>query len=271
MIASRHLLVALGLAVAPLGASGAALADRPPVRIGAASAGLAPTPAVRSGGARDYFYQDGAVYAVTAKPGHITDIVLQPGERLAGPIAAGDTARWVIGDTISGDGETQRVHVMLKPTEAGLVTNLIINTDRRSYRLDLRSTSQAWNSYVTWRYPVTPLAIPPMPDTKAPSSPSDAVTQLNFNYSIRGPRTPWRPLRVFNDGARTYVEFAPTIAMTELPPLFGLSTDGKASELINYRVSGQRLVIDRVVDRVELRLGQGRSERRVQILLEAAR
>ena len=268
MIANGHPLAALGLAVAALAAPGAALADKPSC---AASAGLAAAPAARSGGVgRDYFHKDGAVYPVTAKPGHITDIVLQPGERLAGPIAAGDTARWVIGDTISGEGETRRVHVMLKPTEAGLVTNLIITTDRRSYRLDLRSTSQAWNSYVTWRYPVTPL-VAPVPHAKAASSPSDAVTQLNFNYSIQGPRTPWRPLRVFNDGARTYVEFAPTIAMTELPPLFELGADGKTLELINYRVSGQRLVIDRVVDRVELRLGQGRSERRVRILMEAAR
>lgn len=267
MIACR-LLIALGLAAVATGA----LADGQPARPGAAAASSTPNPALRAGGsARDYFYQDEAVYAVSAKPGHITDIVLQPGERLTGPIAAGDTARWVIGDTISGEGETRRVHVLLKPTEAGLATNLIINSDRRTYRLSLRSSSQAWNSHVAWRYAVTPVGIPQAPLAKTPSPADDAVARLNFSYSIRGPRTPWRPLRVFDDGVRTYVEFAPAIVMTELPPLFRSGADRHASELINYRVTGQRIVVDGILDRAELRLGQGGSERRVRILREAGR
>ena len=49
---------------------------------------------------------EGALYQVYASPGEITDIALQPGEALAGsgPIAAGDTVRWIIGETESGAG-----------------------------------------------------------------------------------------------------------------------------------------------------------------------
>ena len=228
-----------------------------------------------AGGARTFVYQEGVTYAVSAMPGRITDIVLQPGERLvgSGPVAAGDTARWVIGDTISGEGETRRVHVMIKPTEVALATNLIINTDRRTYHLELRSTARTWLSQVAWRYPAAELvavARPPPPNATISSSPGDAVAQLNFGYLIAGPRTPWRPLRAFDDGARTYVEFAPSIVMTELPPLFAIGADGKTPELINYRVTGKRIVIDRILDRAELQLGQGRSERRVRIVREAA-
>jgi type IV secretory pathway VirB9-like protein len=54
-----------------------------------------------------------ALYQVYAAPGQITNIALEPGESLtgAGPIAAGDTARWIIGDTESGSGVSRRVDV----------------------------------------------------------------------------------------------------------------------------------------------------------------
>src|ERR1700676_3703869 len=62
-------------------------------------------------------WSDGALYQVYAAPGEVTDIALEPGEILAGtgPVAAGDTVRWVIGDTESGSGATKRIHILLKP------------------------------------------------------------------------------------------------------------------------------------------------------------
>lgn len=80
-----------------------------------------------------YPWSEGALYQVYAVPGQITNIALEPGESLtgAGPIAAGDTARWIIGDTESGSGVTRRVHVLVKPTRPDLSTNLVITTDRR--------------------------------------------------------------------------------------------------------------------------------------------
>ena len=55
-----------------------------------------------------YPFSDGALYQVYAAPGQITDIALQEGEQLvgSGPVAAGDTVRWIIGDTESGAGPT---------------------------------------------------------------------------------------------------------------------------------------------------------------------
>ena len=280
MRGARSVVLALGCAALVWGGVSDAHADGPPkgAAVGAPTATEGPrapgSTLPAAGGARTFVYQEGATYAVSAMPGRITDIVLQAGERLvgSGPVAAGDTARWVIGDTISGEGETRRVHVMIKPTEVALATNLIINTDRRTYHLELRSTARSWLSQVAWRYPAPELAVarPIPPITAISPSPDDAVAQLNFAYLIAGPRTPWRPLRAFDDGARTYVEFAPSIVMTELPPLYVIGADGKTPELINYRVTGTRIVIDRILHRAELRLGQGRSERRVRIVREAA-
>src|SRR3546814_2574650 len=54
-----------------------------------------------------YPYTGGALYQVYTAVGQITDIALQPGEQLvgSGPVAAGDTVRWIIGDTLSGRSE----------------------------------------------------------------------------------------------------------------------------------------------------------------------
>lgn len=224
-------------------------------------------------GARIYAYQEAAVYAAIATPGRITDIVLEPGEVLTGALAAGDTARWVIGDTASGAGETRRVHVMIKPTLPNLSTNLIINTDRRSYHLELRASATTWNSQVSWRY--APRAEPVVTGAAGERPQPFDAARINLAYRIEGDRPSWRPLRVFDDGRRTYVEFQDGVALGELPPLYLLGDDGQSAELVNYHVNGRRLVVDRLFDRAELRLGVRKSAMRVRLVrlspVEAAR
>ena len=222
---------------------------------------------------RTYAYEDGAVYPVLASPGRITDLVLQPGERLvgSGALAAGDTARWIIGDTVSGTGAEQRVHVLVKPSALALATNLIINTSLRTYHLDLRAVARGADTEVRWRYAAPPIVLVAAPPAAPVVMAEPDLMRLNLAYRIKGPRVSWRPLRVFDDGRRTYVEFAPAVVLADLPPLFTIGSDGKTSELINYRVVGRRIVVDRILDRAELRLGQGRWARRVRILREAGR
>jgi type IV secretion system protein VirB9 len=222
---------------------------------------------------RTYTYEDGAVYPVLASPGRIIDLVLQPGERLvgSGALAAGDTVRWIIGDTVSGTGAEQRVHVLVKPSALGLATNLIINTSLRTYHLDLRAVARGADTEVRWRYAAPPIVVVAAPPAAPVVVAEPDLARLNLAYRIKGPRVSWRPLRVFDDGRRTYVEFGPAVALGDLPPLFVAGADGKTSELVNYRVAGRRIVVDRILDRAELRLGQGRWARRVRILREAGR
>lgn len=212
-----------------------------------------------------YAWREDAVYPLIATPGRISDIVLEPGERLvgAGAIAAGDTARWIIGDTVSGAGEARRVHVLVKPTEVGLATNLLINTDRRAYHLELRASDRTWQARVSWRYPerATPALV-----AAPPARPGLDLSRVNRAYRIEGDHPAWRPVAVFDDGERAYIEFGPGVVLDDLPPLYRLSQDGKASELVNYRVEGRRIVLDRLFDRVELRLGIKRQARRVVIV-----
>eukprot|EP01036_Dinobryon_divergens_P059844 gene59844-79816_t len=83
-------------------------------------------------------YADGALYQVYTSPGRVTLIGLQAGDELV-TVSAGDTVRWIVGDTASGSGADLRVNVLVKPTRVGLKTNLVITTNRRTYLLELSS------------------------------------------------------------------------------------------------------------------------------------
>ncbi|MGV1681798.1 P-type conjugative transfer protein TrbG [Sphingopyxis sp. NJF-3] len=219
---------------------------------------------------QQYAWADGALYQVYASPGQVTDIVLQEGEQLVGPgpVAAGDTVRWIIGDTVSGAGAKRRVHLLVKPVRSDIMTNMIINTDRRTYHIELRATPSAYMASVSWTYPADELLALKLAEAEAARSTSVAtgiaLPSLNFGYKLSGDRVPWRPVRVFDDGRQLFIEFGESIAVGDMPPLFILGAKDQA-ELVNYRVDGRFLVVDRLFDRGELRLGNGRAAKAVRI------
>ncbi len=218
-----------------------------------------------------YPYTGGALYQVYTAVGQITDIALQPGETLAGsgPVAAGDTVRWIIGDTLSGSGATQQVHILVKPTRAELMTNLIINTNLRTYHMELRSTERTYMASVAWQYPQDQLIALRRQNSQAEAAQPVAsgvdLANVNFRYAIDGDRAPWRPLRAFDDGRQVFIEFPRGIAQGEMPPLFVVGPEGNTSELVNYRVRGRHMIVDRLFAAAELRFGTGDTQRRVRI------
>ena len=217
-----------------------------------------------------YPFSDGALYQLYAAPGEITDIALEAGEQLVGtgPVAAGDTVRWIIGDTESGSGATKRVHILVKPTRPDLVTNLIINTDRRTYHLELRSAEKTYMASVSWAYPQDQLIAlrrqNAAADDAAPITAGVNINALNFRYRIEGDDPAWRPLRAFDDGRQVFIEFPTGISQGEMPPLWVIGAEGGA-ELVNYRVRGNHMIIDRLFAAAELRLG-GEHQKKVRIV-----
>ena len=247
-------------------------------RVGAANAAARVQP-VRDGflnAIQQYPWTDGALYQVYAAPGQVTDIALQEGEQLvgAGPVAAGDTVRWIIGDTVSGSGPTARVHILAKPTRPDISTNLVINTDRRTYHIELRATASTYMASVSWTYPQDALIAlagrNAAAANAAPVATGVDVSALNFRYRIEGDRTPWKPARAFDDGRQVFIEFPAGISQGEMPPLFVTGAAGDA-ELVNYRVQGRYMVVDRLFAAAELRLGDRRSEQRVRIVRDDGR
>ncbi len=209
-----------------------------------------------------YPFSEGMIYQVYTAPGAVTDLALQSGENLVA-VAAGDTVRWVIGDTTSGSGTDKRTHVLVKPFASGLATNLVITTDRRSYHLQLTATARTAMAALSWTYPADQLIALRQKEAQAgaiaPIAAGLSVDNLHFNYTVNGDSPAWRPLRAFDDGRQTVVEFPASIAVGEVPPLFVIGAAGEA-ELVNYRMRGRFYVVDRIFDRAELRLGTGKQQ-----------
>jgi type IV secretion system protein TrbG len=169
-----------------------------------------------------YPFSSGALYQVYTAPGEVTDIALQEGEQLvgSGPVAAGDTVRWIIGDTESGAGPTKRVHILLKPTRP------LIALRRQNAAAGIA----------------------------APIDTGIDVSKLRFRYRIEGDNPPWRPLSAFDDESKVYIEMPRGLAQGEAPPLFVIGPEGDG-QLVNYRVRQNYYIVDRLFAEAELRLG----------------
>ena len=202
-------------------------------------------------------FTDGALYQVYAAPGRVTVVSLQPGEELV-TVAAGDTVRWIVGDTSSGAGAELRVNVLVKPTRSGLKTNLVVTTNRRTYLLELTSTEKAWMASVSWDYPKDRmLALQRQSQAAQATAPVDtglSLEKIRFRYAVSGSNPPWKPLRAFDDGKKVYIQFPGGIAQGELPPLFVIGAQGDG-QLVNYRFRSPYYIVDRLFGAAELRLG----------------
>lgn len=150
----------------------------------------------------------------------------------------------------------------------------IINTDRRTYHVELRATPAAYMASVSWTYPADELIALQAAEAEsartAPVAGAIDLAALNFRYRITGDKAGWRPLRAFDDGRQLFVEFGEDIATGDMPPLFVVGATG-AAELVNYRVQGRYMIVDRLFERGELRLGAGKQARVIRIEREAPR
>lgn len=222
-----------------------------------------------------HFWRAGTVYQVRTRPGFLTSLLLEPGERVISR-AAGDTERWMVEETRVGEGFEAQVTLLLKPVSAPLATNLVVTTDRRLYQLELLAEpgdEAVYQSLVAWHYPggaVVP-GLPRAggtaagagsdPDLPAGGTPVVAnVRALDFDFAVK-PRKPrraprWTPLRVFHDGSKTYIQFPPHVLQTEAPPLFVRRPGSRDDELVNYRVVNELYVVDTVVETAVLKVGK---------------
>lgn len=211
------------------------------------------------GGMQVFAYDPGRVYEVWTAPLRVTTLTLAPGETIVSK-AAGDTVRWQIGETTSGQGPAQRAHVMIKPLERGLETNLVLATSQRVYLLQLKSgPPETFNAAVTWDLgAATPPRAAPASEAAAarpdplvtPAGPLDA----RFKIQPRGRRPAWAPTAVMTDGVRTFLTFPRELSAREAPALFVVGPGGDV-QLVNYRQQDGLWVVDRVFDQAELRVG----------------
>lgn len=209
-----------------------------------------------------YDYNEGSVYQVYSELGHVTDIALHSNEKLVG-VLAGDTERW----SIETAEVANAVHVYVKPKFADISTNFIINTDKRSYRLLLFSTD-TYNPVISWDYPeemYRKLASTDVYQNREEKEFLDIFTEkigeryvaktMNYSYETKGSKkadAALFPLKVFDDGTRTYIRM-PKSNKYDLPVLYNVeSTDKGKLTLVNYRIHGAYFIADRVLTHARL-------------------
>jgi P-type conjugative transfer protein TrbG len=214
---------------------------------------------------QEYIYAPGTLYQLYTAPMRVTDIALRPGERIIGQPVTGDVVRWVCAVGKSAADGIEQQHIYLKPTRPGLHTNLVINTNERSYFLELHSYKDTYMAAVQWRYPQQELArlaeeTSANAALRRNAAPVTSLENLNFDYRIEveDEAPPWTPTQVFDDGRRTFIRFPRAMLVREAPVLFVVRDD--QTQLVNYKVQREMYVVDRLLDLAELRVGQDEQE-----------
>ena len=212
----------------------------------------------------------------------VCDIELQPGEQV-NSIHLGDQARWLIEPAVTGQGANEVQHLIIKPMDVGLETSLVVTTNRRTYHLRLRSHRREFMPRISFTYPED--AMMKWDAIKARNSHAMEIKKsrimpqtgeylgdLDFAYKVSG-NSVWKPVRVYNDGQKTIIQMPAIMAQTEAPTLLLLRKEGgifsKAkTDIINYRLQGDRYVVDALFDKAVLIAGVGSDQDRVTITRE---
>jgi type IV secretion system protein TrbG len=213
---------------------------------------------------------------LVCKPLEVCAIELEAGE-FVNDLHTGDKVHWRIVPATTGKGADARTVLVVKPTDAGLVTSLLISTDRRIYSIKLVSTHKDWIPLLSFDYPDdVDKAWEAYRQQRAHAtygrtlSTGQSIANLDFGFSLSGDHPSWYPQRVYSDGVKTYIQLPAASFNDEAPALVALGRDGglfsrPSEQLVNYRVIGDRYVVDKVLDRAALISGVGSDQQRVLI------
>lgn len=221
------------------------------------------SPDISNHGEMQYDYISSQVYEVYTTPLMSTDIRMQPGEKLIGAPIIGDSNRWEILGAISLENGMEVSHIVIKPHKEGLMTTLMLTTDRRTYSLIIRSFAEERTPIVSWRYPfdqdLSMIMVGGGRSAEDIMNPTADNPYVSFDYRIkRGLKRPhWTPEMVYDDGRKTYIVFRDGVLNREIP-----IARGQQGELLNTRLSGNVLIIDKLLE--ELYLVNGKEKIKIQ-------
>ena len=239
----------------------------------------------RTGVAKPIMSDDGKIVfpfgqylpTLTCAPLRACDIELEPGELVTGKPLAGDPIRWKVSKAESGSGDKRVTHIVVKPVDTKLDTNLIITTDRRTYHLRLYSRNeQDYLNRIGFYYPqdiadewdesarLTEKEAKAKDRLVVSDLPSLSVDKLDFAYRIEGEKTRFTPTRVFNDGTRVFLQMPVEMKSAEAPILLLLDKEDKP-QIVNYRVKDAYYIVDKLFDKAMLVVGTDGNESKVTI------
>ena len=207
-------------------------------------------------------------------PLQVCEVVLEAGEKING-LHLGDKIRWNVNLTFSGKEPTQTPHIIVKPFVAGLQTTMIVTTDRRTYRIKLKSKDSGnFTPSIGFLYEVNfnhllkrfkkerkkEIERSTIPET------SHKIEDLYFGYKIDG-EAPWKPIRVYHTAEKTVIQMPEKMKHSEAPALLIVDIEGE-EQLVNYRLVKDKFIVDQIIDRAVMVAGVGDKQARVEIKME---
>ena len=195
-----------------------------------------------------------SVYEIFAKPNYITTLKLNSDENVV-YVGGGDVENWQIDET--NGGSENATYLMIKPSFPNLKTNLSVITDKRSYFIVLESTDNSYNPYVSWKYPYDEgmahiKKIQEKTKSKDIELNAKEINQIEFGYTYNK-NSKIAPEQVFTDGEKTVLIFNDKLQESPVVYVYG---DDNTLSLVNYRQIDNKVIIDKVVDKIQLVLGK---------------
>jgi type IV secretion system protein VirB9 len=200
---------------------------------------------------RSYIYNPNELYRYFGHYTYQGFIEFSAGETIS-TISMGNPTLWLV--------ETLDNRIFLKPVgEDNSETNMTVLTNKRVYHFELVAKEAKGLGDKDLIF-VVKFAYPDDKDKNlvefAKTPPSDEpdmrdLSSYNFNYQYTGEKT-IAPSKVFDDGIFTYFQF--NSRNTEVPAIYSVDSEGFES-LINYRITGTYMVVEKVAPQYSLRNG----------------
>lgn len=201
---------------------------------------------------------------IIGAPMQICDIELEPSE-VVNEILVGDTTRWLVESGLSGAGVA---HIFVKPLDIGLLSSLVVTTNKRVYHMKLLSQPAGHMPYISFLYQEQAMTLAAKDrkeqtwSTTVKDGETVDLSGLDFGYSVSG-KAPWKPVQVYNDGRQTFLKLPDSASKTEVPVI--LAMKGKKEQIVNYRVHNNSFVVDGLFEHLALISGVGGDQQRVDI------
>ena len=200
---------------------------------------------------RSFLYNPNEVYRYIGHYTYQGFIEFEQGETI-GTISMGNPSLWLF--------ESLGNRLFLKPVgEDGSETNMTVITSKKVYHFELMAREAKGIADKNLIFVVKFV----YPDEKEKNIVEFAKTNLsdepdlrdlskyNFNYQYTGEKS-IAPSKVFDNGQFTYFQFSNK--NSEIPAIFNVDADGFES-LVNYRVSADYVIVERVGAQFTLRNG----------------
>jgi len=225
----------------------------------------------RSSREKVYAFMPGECYRVDVPVGTVVALAFKPGEEIRdwadgdrSPVESQDQKPlWEFKQSYAGAGVTGRPAMLITVPKVGLKNGLTVTTTGWTYCVDLQSVSKSAIRSVRWTYPNDTPKGAKAPPRLWPDPAQPQRYHAGYEITATEPKPVWTPRQAVDDGSKTYIVFPPTVTSVDAPLIRLIGNSGP--EMVNSRQAGNIVILDRLFNRAELRLGASKGAEVVTI------